>query len=86
MFTNMKKVAVIKTLPITTGKSSFSRASTVTLPIPFQPKIYSTKNAPANNSANQPVTAVITGLSALRKACFNTMVLCQSPLALAVRI
>jgi hypothetical protein len=50
------------------GKSNFSNASTVTFPIPFHPKIYSTKKAPASNSANQPVIAVITGFNALRNA------------------
>src|SRR5258705_9295765 len=33
---SMKKVAETSTDPITTGKSSFPNASTVTLPIPFQ--------------------------------------------------
>jgi len=68
IFTVIKKVAVSKTLPITTGKSNFSSASTVTFPIPFHPKIYSTKKAPASNSANHPVMAVTTGFSALRNA------------------
>jgi hypothetical protein len=46
--------AVNKTAPITTGKSNLLSASTVILPMPFHPKIYSMKNDPANNSANQP--------------------------------
>ncbi len=76
----IKKVADTSTDPITTGKSSFSNASTVTRPIPFHPKIYSTKKAPASNSANQPVMAVTTGFNALRKACFQITDLSLNPL------
>ena len=57
------------TQPITTGKSYFSSASTITTPIPFQSKIYSTKTAPASKDASQPDTEVITGLSAFFNAC-----------------
>ena len=70
MLMTIKNVAVIKTEPITTGKSSFSNASTVTLPMPFHPKMYSIKKAPASNSANQPVIAVTTGFKAFLKAWF----------------
>ena len=80
-FTRTKNAAVNKTLPITTGKSSFSSASTVTLPMPFHPKIYSTKKAPASNSANHPVIAVITGFNAFRKACLNITAFLLRPFA-----
>ena len=66
--------------PITTGKSFISKASIVSLPKPLQLKIYSTKNAPASNEANQPEMAVITGLSALGNACFTRICLADSPL------
>ena len=62
----IKRQAVNNTLPITTGKSNLFKASTVSFPNPFQPKIYSIKKEPANNSANQPDTEVITGFKALR--------------------
>jgi hypothetical protein len=48
IFTTIKKKEDTSTDPITTGKSSFSSASTVTFPIPCHPKIYSTKKAPAS--------------------------------------
>ena len=66
MMTN--KNAINNTAPITTGKSESSKASTVTFPKPFQPKIYSTKNAPAIKEANHPETAVTTGFKAFRNA------------------
>ncbi len=51
------------TEPMMTGKSKLFKASTISLPKPFQPKMYSTKTAPANIEANQPEMAVTTGFS-----------------------
>ena len=82
----MKIKAVSSTAPITRGKSNLSSASTVIFPMPFQPKIYSIKKEPANNSASQPDTAVITGLSALGRAWRKMVFVFESPLAYAVRI
>jgi hypothetical protein len=55
--------AITITDPIITGKSKLLRALTISFPNPFQPKIYSTNTAPANNDANQPETAVTTGFN-----------------------
>ena len=63
MFIKIKIVAIVKTAPITTGISKLFKDSTISLPIPYHPKIYSTKTEPANKEANQPEIAVITGLS-----------------------
>ena len=72
--------------PITTGKSYFSRPSTITTPIPFQSNTYSTKTAPANNPANQPEADVTMGFIALRRACLYITFLLDSPFARAVRM
>ena len=77
--------AANNTEPMSTGKSFLFNASTVSFPIPFQPKIISIKKAPANISANQPDTAVSTGFKALRNACLNTTFVYPNPFALAVR-
>ena len=65
------KDAINKTDPITTGKSNLPKASTISLPIPFQPKIYSTKTDPANKDANHPETAVTSGFRAFFNACLK---------------
>ena len=49
---------------MTTGKSYLSKASTITTPIPFQSKMYSTNTAPASRPASQPEMAVTTGFRA----------------------
>ena len=54
--------AIVNTEPIKTGTSKELSESTISLPKPFHPKIYSTKTDPANILANQPDNAVITGL------------------------
>ena len=64
----MKSMAIIKTDPIITGKSKVFNALTISFPKPFQPKIYSTKTAPANMDANQPEIAVTTGFNAFLTA------------------
>ena len=74
----------IRTLSIITGKSILFNASTISLPIPFHAKIYSTKTAPASNDANQPETAVTTGFKAFLSACLNITVNLLNPLAVAV--
>ena len=60
-------LAIIKTLPIITGKSNVFKAFTISFPSPFQLKMYSTNTAPANKEANHPDIAVTTGF----KAFFN---------------
>ncbi len=57
----MKITEIVKTAPIKTGTSSLFKASTISFPNPFHPKMYSTKTEPANILANQPDKAVITG-------------------------
>ena len=64
----IKVVAITMTEPMITGKSKLFNASTISLPKPFQPKIYSTKTAPANMDANQPEMAVTTGFKEFFKA------------------
>ena len=64
----MKEKLTIKTEPITTGTSNVFSEFTISLPKPFQPKIYSTKTAPDNIEANHPVEAVKTEDNELRKA------------------
>ena len=54
--------------PMTTGKSYWSRPSTMTMPMPFQSKTYSTNTAPASSPASHPEAEVTTGLRALRRA------------------
>ena len=76
--------AMINTAPIIIGKSKVFKASTISFPKPFQPKIYSTKTAPANIEANQPEIAVTTGFNAFFKACFLIIFAEESPFALAV--
>lgn len=43
-------VAIINTDPIIIGKSSVLRASTISFPNPFHPKIYSTNTAPGKHT------------------------------------
>ena len=69
MVITTKVVATTITDPMITGKSKLFNASTISLPKPFHPKIYSTKTAPANMDANQPDMAVTTGFIAFFKAC-----------------
>ena len=57
------------TVPIITGRSLLFNASTISLPMPFQPKINSTKTAPASIEANHPEIAVTTGFKEFFKAC-----------------
>lgn len=78
-------VAIINTDPIIIGKSSVLRASTISFPNPFHPKIYSTNTAPASILANHPDIAVMTGLSAFFKHGFDNLVE-DKPFALAVRM
>jgi hypothetical protein len=66
----IKIKAIVITQPIITGISSSFKAFTISLPIPFQPKIYSTKTAPANKEANHPEIDVITGFNEFFKAWF----------------
>ena len=77
--------AINSTEPITTGKSILFKASTISFPIPFQAKMYSTKTAPAKSEANQPETAVTTGFRALCKVCLKITVNLLKPFAVAVR-
>ena len=77
---------MIRTDPITTGISSVFNAVTISFPIPLQPKMYSTKTAPASIEANHPDTAVITGFKEFLRACLYTIESGDNPLALAVRI
>ena len=72
------------TQPIVMGKSRVFNASTNNLPMPFQPKIISTKTAPASSDANQPLTVVIMGLEATGKRCLKNTVRSRKPLARAV--
>ena len=65
----IKRVDIVRTIPIITGISSVLIEFTISLPIPFQPNIYSTKTEPANIEANHPEIAVMTGLSAFLIAC-----------------
>ena len=78
--------AINSTEPITTGRSIIFKASTISFPIPFQPKIYSTKTAPANIDANQPEIAVTKGFSAFRNACLKSTLNLLNPFAVAVLI
>ena len=66
----MKTKAIINTAPIITGKSKVFKALTISFPRPFQPKMYSTKTAPANIEANHPEIAFTTGFKAFFTACF----------------
>ena len=59
----MKEKLTVNTAPITTGISRLFNAFTISLPNPFHPKIYSTKTDPAKRLANQPESAVSTGLN-----------------------
>ena len=54
--------------------------------MPFQPKINSTKTAPASMEANQPEIAVTTGFKEFFKACLKITAVLESPFALAVVI
>ena len=79
-----KKTAIVKTQPITTGKSILFKESTTSFPIPFQPKIYSTKTAPDNKLANHPEIAVMTGFIEFLRTCLDNVFLKLKPLAIAV--
>jgi hypothetical protein len=70
-FTRTKNVAVNKTLPITTGKSSFFKRINSYFANAFPSENIFYKKSSASNSANQPVIAVITGFNAFRKAVFK---------------
>ena len=59
----MNIVEIVRTDPIKTGTSSLFKASTISFPSLFQPKIYSTKTDPASILANQPDKAVTTGFN-----------------------
>ena len=65
------------------GISTFSNELTNNFPIPFQPKIYSTKTAPESIEANQPDVVVNTGIKEFLKACFTTTLYSLRPFALA---
>ena len=80
----IKKNETVITDPMSTGISRKLSAFTISFPIPFHPKIYSTNTAPANILENQPERAVITGLSAFFNICFKIMVDVDNPLARAV--
>ena len=80
-----KNDAINSTEPITTGKSILFNASTISFPIPFQAKIYSTKTAPAKREANHPEMAVTTGFKELLKACLKITENLLKPFAVAVR-
>ena len=73
-----------RTAPITTGKSYFSSAFTITTPIPFQSNTNSTKTAPARSEASHPEMAVTTGFNAFLRACFRMILDLLNPFALAV--
>lgn len=60
---NTKQAEIVRTIPITRGISRKFNAETISLPIPFQPNIYSTKTAPANIDASHPEADVITGFN-----------------------
>ena len=62
----------IKDLDETKAANYRNRASTISLPKPFQPKIYSTNIAPDKREASHPETAVITGFNAFFNPCLNT--------------
>ena len=70
IFIIMKINAMTKTAPIITGKSRRFKAFTISFPIQFQPKINSTKTAPARREANQPDITVTTGFKAFFRAWF----------------
>jgi len=57
----MNIIEMVRTDPIKTGTSNLFKASTISLPKPFHPKMYSTKTEPANILANHPDNAVMTG-------------------------
>ena len=65
----MKEKLTIKTEPITTGTSNVFSEFTISLPKPFQPKIYSTNTEPANKLANHPDNVVTTGFKEFLKQC-----------------
>lgn len=48
MLIKVNKVAITRTLPITTGKSNVFSAVTISFPKPFQLKMYATMTATAN--------------------------------------
>lgn len=64
-------VEITSTEPMITGKSRLFNASTISFPNPFQPKIYSTKTAPASIEANHPEIAVTTGFKEFLKHAFE---------------
>ena len=63
---NIKAMTV--TEPIITGRSNKFNALTISFPIPFHPKINSTRTAPASKEANQPEIAVTTGFKEFFRA------------------
>jgi len=82
-FTITKKAAVTSTLPITTGKSNFSKASTVTFPIPLPAKNILHKECagqqfckPPGNSSNYRVKCI--AQSMLKEHRFFTEPICIS--------
>ena len=62
------------------------KESTISFPMPFHAKIYSTNTAPAKSDANQPETTVTTGFNAFRNACLKTTTDLFKPFAVAVLI
>ena len=55
-------------------------------PTPFRPKIFSITMEPLKIPVNQPITSVMMGISALRKAWLYTTTRSRRPLARAVRM
>ena len=80
------KAAMTSTQPMVMGKSRVFNASTNNLPMPFQPKIISTKTAPARSDANHPLMVVMIGLDATGKRCLKNTVRSRNPFARAVLI
>ena len=69
IFIVINKVETVKTIPVITGISSVLIELTISFPMPFHPKIYSTKTEPASIEANHPEIAVTTGLREFFIAC-----------------
>ena len=84
MLISIKRLDNVRTIPIMTGVSRVLSAVTISFPTPFQPKIYSTKTAPASKDANHPEITVITGLSAFLIPCLKTTLKVDNPLEYAV--
>lgn len=75
---------MVRILPDITGRSEKFSAFTISLPKPFQLKIYSTKTAPANKEANHPESVVTTGFKEFFNACLLIICVLDSPLDFAV--